>query len=96
MKRQKKWFYGIYGMEFIWHNEWCDPEVIWHRHRFNYFDIEDPLWDYYREECEEKGMSADVDAFDGWVKAHAYLAREFCQNLIDAEKEAKRYAKDAG
>ena len=88
-KREKKWFYGIYGIQFIWHGEWNDPELIWHGQSINYFDIEIPLWDYYNEECEEAGIEPDPEAFGDWVKKHAYLAREYCQNIINARKEAR-------
>ena len=30
----KQYFYGIRGIEFIWHGEWSDPELIWHGKSF--------------------------------------------------------------
>lgn len=86
----KKWFYGIYGIQFIWRGEWSDPELIWHGKSFNYFDIENPLWECYNEECEETGIQPNIDEFGDWVKKNAYLAREFCQNIIDARKAKKK------
>lgn len=78
MKNNKKYFYGIYGIEFIWHGAWSDPELIWHKKSFNYFDVENYLYDVYRED-------APAIDFDIWVKKNAYLARECLQNLLDAK-----------
>lgn len=86
----KKYFYGIRGIEFIWHGAWSDPELIWHGRSFNYYDLEDTLWSMYREECEEAGKKENEDDFAKWVKANAYLSREILQNILDARKEEKR------
>ena len=55
MASQKRWFYGIRGIEFVWHGTQSDPELIWHKRSFNYYDLENTLWSYYREECSENG-----------------------------------------
>ena len=77
------YFYGIRGIKYISHGEWADPELIWHGKSFNYYDIEMPLWEAYREECSERGERPDENIFDTWVKKNAYLAREYLQNLLD-------------
>jgi hypothetical protein len=73
---KKSYFYGIYGIRFIWHGEWSDPEIIWHGKSFNYYDLENTLWSYYQEEQNP------LD-FEIWVKKNAALAREILQNLLD-------------
>lgn len=83
MKTAKQWFYGIYGIEFIWHGAWSDPELIWHGKSFNYFDVENPLWAEYRYICEEEQREPDENEFETWVKKNAHLARECLQNLMD-------------
>lgn len=86
-KANKKWFYGIYGIEFVYHGDWSDPEIIWHGKSFDYFDVENPMWEVFSEECEEKlvPVSDREDMFPGWVKSHASLAREYLQNLMDCK-----------
>jgi hypothetical protein len=79
------WFYGIYGIEYIPHGEWSDPELIWHNKSFNYFDVENALWSYYREEYAENGAPVDENVFSAWVKRNAYLAREILQNLLECK-----------
>jgi hypothetical protein len=83
VNKMKQYFYGIRGIEFIWHGEWSDPELIWRGKSFNYYDVELPLWSEYRDECSENGTPADENAFPAWVKKNAYLAREYLQNLLD-------------
>lgn len=73
---KKSYFYGIYGIRFIWHGEWSDPEIIWHGKSFNYYDLENTLYSYYQEEQNP------LD-FEIWVKKNAALAREILQNLLD-------------
>ena len=77
------WFYGIYGIELIWHGSWSDPELIWHGKSFNYYDLENTLWSYYKEESDEKGITINESLFPVWVRKHAYLAREILQNLLE-------------
>lgn len=78
-----EYFYGIRGIRFIWHGEWNDPELIWHKKSFNYYDVENSLWELFREDCHENGQPVNEDVFDTWVKKNAYLAREILQNLLD-------------
>lgn len=87
---KNSFFYGIRGIHFIWHGAYSDPEIIWHNHSFNYYDLEDTLWCIYREECEEIGANADSDAFPAWVKDHAATARDVLQNILDARKETRQ------
>lgn len=75
---KKSYFYGIYGIRFIWHGQWSDPEIIWHGKSFNYYDLENTLYSYYSEEQNP------LD-FEIWVKKNAYLAREILQNLLDCK-----------
>ena len=81
MKNNKKWFYGIYGVEFVYHGEWNDPELIWHKKSFNYYDVENPLYIDYKI---DKNNGYDGD-FETWVKANAYLVREYLQNLLECK-----------
>lgn len=84
-KYVQSWFYGIYGIEIIWHGAWSDPELIWHNKSFNYFDVENTLYSYYKEDCNENGETVNDDIFPAWVKKNAYLAREILQNLLECK-----------
>jgi hypothetical protein len=84
-KHVNAWFYGIYGIELIWHGAWGDPELIWHGKSFNYYDVENTLYSYYKEKCADAGIKVNDDNFDIWVKKNAYLAREILQNLLECK-----------
>lgn len=79
----KKWFYGIYGIEFIYHGDWSDPELIWHKKSFNYYDVETPLYYDYVDYCNENGTKPNDDDFAAWAKKNAALASDYLQNLMD-------------
>ena len=73
---------GTENVELIWHGEWSDPELRYDGKLFNYWDIEDALWDMY---CEgigmerievEKDMDAHEDSFDKY-------AQENCVNYLE-------------
>lgn len=35
----------------IWHGEWADPELEYDGNVANYWQIEDSMWDSYKEDC---------------------------------------------
>ena len=80
---KKNYFYGIYGIQLISHGSWSDPELIWHKKSFNYYDVENALWEDYNEECKEENKEVNEDDFAIWVKNNAYIVREYLQNLMD-------------
>jgi hypothetical protein len=82
-KKMKNYFYGIYGIRFISHGAWSDPELIWHNKSFNYYDVENSLWELFREDCRENGTEPNENIFPAWVKKNAHLAREILQTLLD-------------
>lgn len=82
---EKNYFYGIYGIRYINHGAWNDPELVWHGKSFNYYDVENPLWDCYKEECKEENKEPNENEFAVWVKKNAYMAREYLQNLMNAK-----------
>jgi len=82
MSNETKNFYGLDGIEFIWHGEWADPEVEYEGRRFNYYDLEDPLWEIFREERETECQPVNEDEFPGWVRQNRALAIEILENLM--------------
>lgn len=63
---KKEYFYGIRGIEFIWHGAWADPELIWHGKSFNYYDVETPLWHVYAEECSDAFEAEYFNTGEEW------------------------------
>lgn len=79
------WFYGIYGIELISHGAWSDPELKWHGKSFNYYDVETPLYNDYKEACDFHQTQPTEEGFKKYVKRNAWLVREYLQNLLDSK-----------
>ena len=64
---------GAEGIEFVSHGVWADPELIYDGKSFNYWDIDNALWDMFCEEiAEDAGVSVnDEDAFNKYVQDNA-------------------------
>ena len=66
-------FYGLEDVEFTVPNDTDDPTIFYNGNYYNYYDIEDTLWSYYKEECEENGTIPDEYEFETWVADNSYL-----------------------
>ena len=64
---------GAEGIEYVSHGAWNDPELIYDGKSFNYWDIDNALWDMFCEEiAKDAGISAnDEDAFNEYVQNNA-------------------------
>lgn len=57
-------FYGVKDVYLKWNGEWNDPDLYYHGERCNYYDIENTLYDRFKED------SLDIvndDGFSKWV-----------------------------
>ena len=72
---------GAEGIEFVSHGAWADPELIYDGKSFNYWDIDNALWDMFCEEvAEDAGVSVnDEDAFNKYVQD---VAADFLNDCI--------------
>lgn len=94
MSKRKKYrtdyprWYGIYGIRFVWHGEWSEPEIIYHRYAMNEHCVEDGMIELYRE---EGGDDEDQEAWKKWMYDNRDRVREECQYVIDNRKDFGRY-----
>ena len=70
-RRVKGNYYGISKVKYVGHGEWSDPEVIYRRYSFNYWDVEEMLWSYFLDDkgirdYKENGEEFD-DEFAQWI-----------------------------
>lgn len=71
VKRINEAFYrGNRGIEYVYHGEWADPDLIYDGYTFNYWDIEDALWEDFLERVEDGDIGVSFD-------------REFAENHAD-------------
>lgn len=79
---------GTKGIEYVSHGAWADPELIYDGKSFNYWDIEEALWDMFCEEVAETTGASTVyvgyrsddyhDAFNLFVQDNAVSYLEDC------------------
>ena len=70
---------GIKGITMVSHGQ-NDPELFYKSIRADYYDLEDYLWDVYKERCEESGTTPSDDGFDTWVRDHASIAYDWFED----------------
>lgn len=55
---------GCKDIQLKYNGEYSDPELIYHGHVFNYWEIEDMLWESFLDETGYKDSDADNQAID--------------------------------
>lgn len=72
---RESFYRGNRDIEFVWHGEWADPELIYKGYSFNYWDIEDALWyDFLEEKGYKDSQAEDPEVekeFDSYVQSRA-------------------------
>ena len=68
----KKYFYGIKGIEFVWNGEWNDPTIIYKGKTYNYYMLENTLFDMYVDDNPNL-------TFIEWMALNEYLAFEILE-----------------
>lgn len=80
-KKDPNTYRGIEGTRYIWHGEWSDPEVIYNDCSLNAYDIEDLLWQRYRELClYELDIKPTENGYEEWLDENP---DEIVQALFD-------------
>lgn len=57
-------FYGIPEVEFIWHGEWNDPEVAYKGKLYNYYDLENSLYELFEDDIENGELVIDTTGYE--------------------------------
>ena len=69
---------GSKDIEFVWKGQWSDPELVYDGKTFNYWDIEDALWNMFLEEnpqwTDDDSNNPDCEKeFDRYVQLEGAL-----------------------
>ena len=64
----KRLYRNVPGAIFIWHGDSADPEILYKNHLINYYNVEDSLWNSYKDECEENGTEPTEEGYDEWAE----------------------------
>lgn len=89
---------SVPGVKMIWHGAWNDPELQYKDRVVNYYDVENALWDEFKDDCDERGVKADAkdDAeFNKYCKEHASEIYMLIESLSkDRMKESVKTEQD--
>lgn len=85
---KKDCFYGIYPVRFVWHGEYNDPEIIYKKHSFNYWEIEDLFYEIWKGEPEHLTANltdeTTVDKeFSEWMYKNGKWVKDYLNDLIE-------------
>lgn len=91
--RKIDYYRGIRGVQFIWHGSTSDPELSYRGKVVNYWDVEDTIWQEYKEDMQIKGLvvyDGDDDAFNKYCQQRAADIKELIVNLWNSRQENLR------
>lgn len=57
-------FYGVPEVEFIWHGEWADPEVAYKGNVYSYTDVEDALYDDFKDRVQSGDIVISTEGYE--------------------------------
>ena len=70
-------FYGLPDVEFTVPNDTDDPTIFYNGKYYNYYDVEDTLWDWFKEDTG----SSDENAFESWVSENSDYVYSVLEDL---------------
>ena len=74
-KKLKEGWRGSKEIEMVSHGSWGDPDLVYKGYTFNYWDIEDALWNDFLEDTGHKDSDSNdpavEDEFDKYVQLNA-------------------------
>lgn len=76
-KELRDW-YGIEGIGFVWHGEWADPEIEYKGKRCSCYEVEDTLWNEFREEYPNR----DEDEFEVYMWENQEHVKNVCDYVL--------------
>lgn len=90
IKRIEEGWRGSEEIEMIWHGSTADPELEYKGSKFNYWDIENALWDMFLEETGHKDSEAnDAEVEKEFNKYIGDHATDYLDDLIATMDEGK-------
>lgn len=88
----KETYRGVPGTVFISHGEWGDPEIWYKEHELNGVDVEDSLWNTFKEYCQDEedkqsfkedtghDLVENEDCYEEWLQ---WMGTEWIASQLD-------------
>ena len=80
---KKNYYRGIRGIEFIWHGETSDSELSYQGKVVNYYDVEDTIWQEYKENGHD---SDDEEEFTKYCQSHEAEIKQLILDIYESGK----------
>ena len=74
-------WYGIPDIGFIFINEWNDPHLEYKGKRYNSVPVEESMWSFFNEWCEETCEKPTRELFVDYMQANADEVYELLENV---------------
>lgn len=82
--------WGIPNVYYIWHGEWSDPEIQYKNNYYDYYDVEDYLWETYKDDVEQEYWTPikenEDDDFVLWAKRNSSNVKALISELTPTGK----------
>lgn len=82
MKRNN-YYRGIKGIEFIWHGATPDPELSYQGKVVNYYDVENTIWEEYKEDGHDPD---DEEEFTQYCQRHEAEIKQLILDIYESSK----------
>lgn len=96
MEELNDWYGVVTGVKFKFHGPVSDPGLIYDGREFNYWDIEDAIYDMYREDLRENfpddeylvqidfdpGADENDSHFTDWLAGNVNLIHSYLDDVI--------------
>lgn len=76
----KETWRGVPDTTFIFRGDWADPTILYKGKEINCYDVEDGLWETYKDECEENEEIPTDDGYEKWLNG---LDKGYLQSELD-------------
>ena len=81
--KKNNYYRGIRDIEFIWHGATPDPELSYQGKVVNYYDVEDTIWQEYKEDGHD---SDDEEEFTKYCQSHEVEIKQLILDIYESGK----------
>lgn len=85
---KNNYYRGIKDIEFIWHGSTADPELSYKGMTVNYYDVEDTIWEEYKEDRYTKALEDpdDEEEFTNYCQKHESEIKQLITDIWNSQK----------
>lgn len=86
--KTNNYYRGIKDIEFIWHGASSDPEISYNGMVVNYYDVDDTIWEDYKEDRYTKALENpdDEEEFTKYCQRHEEEIKQLITDIWDSQK----------